>query len=126
MATSLRVSHRREFIRALLTGAAGLTVALPAFGQGGGPAPITATKLTDRIVALSGVGGNVGLIVGPDGLMMIDGGTANRAADLARAIAEVSPRMVQVLFNTHYHGDHVGSNELLGTQNARLRVIAHE
>jgi glyoxylase-like metal-dependent hydrolase (beta-lactamase superfamily II) len=32
--------------------------------------------------------------------------------------------MVQVLFNTHYHGDHVGSNEYLGKN--KVRIIAHE
>ena len=45
---------RREFVRALLGGVAGLTVTLPAFAQGRGgqePAPITATKLTDRMAA---------------------------------------------------------------------------
>lgn len=122
-------TKRREFVRALLGGVAGLTITLPAFAQGrggGAPAPITATKLTERIVAFSGAGGNVGLIIGPDGLLMIDGGTTNRAPDLARAIAEASPRPVQVLFNTHFHGDHVGSNELLRRNYPALRVIAHE
>jgi cyclase len=117
-------ANRREFIRALLGGAAGLTLTYPLFGQGGAPASITATKLTDRVVALAGNGGNVGLVIGPDGLVMIDGGNAPRAADLAKAIAEISPRMVQVLFNTHYHFDHTGSNEHLGRSKAR--IIAHE
>lgn len=117
-------TNRREFIRALMSGAAGLTLTYPAFGQGRGPAPITVTKLTERIVALSGVGGNVGLVIGPDGLVQIDGGTANRAADLATSIAAVSPRMVQALFNTHYHFDHTGSNEYLGKN--KIRIIAHE
>jgi cyclase len=118
-------THRREFVRALLTGAAGLTLTWrPAGAQGRGPAPITATKITDRIVVLSGNGGNEGIVIGPDGLVMIDGGLAPRAADLAKAIAEISPRLVQVLFNTHYHFDHVGSNEHLGAQ--KVRIIAHE
>ena len=39
-------THRREFVRALLTGAAGLTPTWrPAGAQGRGPAPITATKI---------------------------------------------------------------------------------
>jgi cyclase len=130
-------SDRREFLVALLSGAAGLTITRPAFGQNaqgqgaaagrggrGGPAPVTATKLADRLVVLGGTGGNVGLVIGPEGLLMIDGGTANRAADLGKAIAEISPRMVQLLFNTHYHFDHVGSNEYLG--NKTVRIIAHE
>ena len=111
---------RRAFLEALITGAAGLTITLPAFGQGRGPAPITATKLTDRIAVLSGAGGNVGVLIGNEGIVMIDGGVANRAMDLVAAVAQISPRMVQVLFNTHYHFDHVGSNELLGTRGVRI------
>ena len=119
------VDSRREFLRALLGGAAGLSVTLSgrAFGQAP-PAPaITATKLTDRLVVLANAGGNVGLVVGPEGVLMVDGGLPNRAADVATAVAEISPRMVQVLFNTHYHGDHVGSNEFLGKN--KVRIIAH-
>jgi glyoxylase-like metal-dependent hydrolase (beta-lactamase superfamily II) len=117
-------SNRREFIVALLGGAAGLTVTSTAFGQGAAPPPITATKLTDRLVVLSGAGGNVGLVIGADGLLMIDGGLANRAADLAREIAAIDGRRVQVLFNTHYHGDHTGSNEFLGKN--KVRIVAHD
>jgi cyclase len=117
-------SNRREFICTLLSGAAGLTLRYPAFGQGGAPAAITATKLTDRVIALSGNGGNIGLVIGDGGVVMIDGGNAPRAGDVAKAIAEISPRMVQVLFNTHYHFDHTGSNEYLGKN--RIRIVAHE
>jgi glyoxylase-like metal-dependent hydrolase (beta-lactamase superfamily II) len=116
-------SDRREFLRAVLAGSLGLTITHSAFGQGRGPA-ITATRLTDRIVALSGGGGNVGLVVGPEGLVQIDGGTASRTVEIGAAVAEIDPRMVRVLFNTHYHFDHVGSNERLGQRGAR--IIAHE
>jgi cyclase len=113
-------TKRRDFIAALIGGAAGLTISWPVFGQ----AALTATKLTDTLATISGAGGNVGLLIAPDGLFMIDGGLANRAADVAAAAAQVSPRMVQVLFNTHYHFDHVGSNESLGMRG--VRIIAHE
>jgi len=73
---------RRAFLEALLTGAAGLTITWPAYGQGQGPAPITATKLTDRIAVLSGAGGNVGVLVGNDGVLLIDGGIATREMDV--------------------------------------------
>ena len=116
--------RRRAFLEALITGAAGLTITWPASGQGRGPAPIAASKLTDRIAVLSGAGGNVGVLAGADGLVMTDGGLANRAMDVVAAAAQISPRMVQVLFNTHYHFDHVGSNELLGMRG--VRIIGHE
>jgi glyoxylase-like metal-dependent hydrolase (beta-lactamase superfamily II) len=115
---------RRAFFEAIITGAAGLTIAWPAFGQGRGPAPIAAGKLTERIAVLSGAGGNIAVVVGADGVLMIDGGLANRAMEVVAAAAQISPRMVQVLFNTHYHFDHVGSNELLGMRG--VRIVAHE
>jgi cyclase len=115
---------RRAFVEALITGTAGLTITWPAFGQGRGPAPITVSKLTERIAALSGAGGNIGVLVGIDGVLMIDGGLANRAMDVVAAAAQISPRMVQALFNTHYHFDHVGSNEFLGMRG--VRIVAHE
>jgi glyoxylase-like metal-dependent hydrolase (beta-lactamase superfamily II) len=120
------VSTRREFLVTLFGAAAGATLTCPVFAQGRGAAPgsITATKLTERVAVLSGDGGNIGLVIGNDGLLMIDGGLANRADDLLGEIGRISPRMVQVLFNTHYHGDHVGSNERLGRD--KVRIIAHE
>src|SRR5687768_14954936 len=106
---TLTPSDRRDFLRTLLTGAAGLTLAHPVsaravFAQapGRGPAPLSVTKLTDRIAVVGGAGGNIGVVLGPDGAMMIDGGLANRAADVAQTITSLTPRMVQVLFNTHY------------------------
>jgi glyoxylase-like metal-dependent hydrolase (beta-lactamase superfamily II) len=117
-------SNRREFIHALLGGAAGLTISSTVFGQGAAAPPITVTKLTDRLAVLSGAGGNVGLVIGSDGLLMIDGGLPNRVTDLAKAIAEIDGRRVQVLFNTHYHFDHTGSNEFLGKN--KVRILAHE
>jgi glyoxylase-like metal-dependent hydrolase (beta-lactamase superfamily II) len=119
-------SDRRDFLRTALGGAAGLTLARRAFAQApaAAPPPIVVTRLTDRVTVFGGDGGNVALVAGPDGLLMIDGGYDNRAAELARAIAGVDPRAVQVLFNTHYHFDHTGSNESLGAKHVRL--IAHE
>lgn len=117
--------HRRTFLLALMGSTVGLG-ARRAGAQAPAPAPpsIAATRITDRIVALSGNGGNVVVVIGAEGLLMIDGGLIGRGTDMARAVAAVSPQAVQVLFNTHYHFDHVGSNELVGAAGAR--IIAHE
>jgi cyclase len=113
---------RRDFLQTLLGGAA-VSIARRGFGQAP-PDPIVVTKLTDRIMMLSGDGGNVGLVTSDDGLLMIDGGYANRALELQKAIAEKDSRPVKILFNTHWHGDHVGSNELLGK--AGVKIMAHQ
>ncbi|HEY6347114.1 MAG TPA: MBL fold metallo-hydrolase [Bryobacteraceae bacterium] len=117
-------SDRRDFLRILIGGPAGLSIAYRAFGQTAAPDPIKATKLTERIVLFSGDGGNVGLVLADDGLMMIDGGYANRAVELQKSFNEADKHQVKVLFNTHWHGDHVGSNELLGK--AGVKIVAHQ
>lgn len=114
---------RRDFLRTLFGGVAGLSFTLDSFGQAP-PDPIRATKLTDRIALLAGDGGNVGLVIADDGLLMIDGGYANRALDLQKAVSQTDPHPVKILFNTHWHGDHVGSNEMLGK--AGVKIIAHQ
>lgn len=117
-------SNRRDFLQALLGGAAGLSFTYIASGQNAPPPPIQATKLTADLAVLMGDGGNVAVIIAPDGLMMIDGGLPNRAADMIKAVQEVDAHKVQILFNTHWHFDHVGSNEALGRAGAK--IIAHE
>jgi cyclase len=116
-------SDRRDFLRTLFGGAASLYFTSRGFGQAQ-PEPIRATKLTDRIAVLTGDGGNVGLVVAEDGLLMIDGGYANRAVELQSAVAQTGSHPVKILFNTHWHGDHVGSNELLGK--AGVKIMAHQ
>ncbi len=117
-------SDRREFLRALIGGAAGVTFTYTGWAQGT-PEPVKATKLSDRLALMTGDGGNVAVIVGDDGLMMIDGGLPERSNDLVKAIQEnVDAHPVRVLFNTHWHFDHTGSNEMLGKNGAK--IIAHE
>jgi cyclase len=116
-------TNRREFL-GLLTGGAlvGLSLAPVVFGQ---TAPaITATKLTDNFIHITGVGSNVLLVIGPDSLLMVDGGLKERSADLMKVVAAQSKLPVRTLFNTHWHWDHTGSNETLGKAGAK--IIAHE
>jgi cyclase len=65
------------------------------------------------------------VVTGPDGLVMINGGSSDRSADLLEAIAEhTGGKRVETLFNTDWHPDHTGSNEALGKAGAK--IIAHE
>jgi cyclase len=115
---------RREFFNVLAAGAAGVTFAWPGLGQQP-PAPVKAIKLSEHIAVLMGDGGNIGVVIGPDGLMMIDGGYAERSADLLKAVSEqVDAHKVTLLFDTHWHLDHVGCNETLGRAGAK--IMAHE
>ena len=123
MPTSQFDHHRRGFLRALLGAPAGLSLTLDAFGQGA--APIQAVKLSPKLALISGDGGNIAVVIAPDGLLMVDTGLAAQSAALLSAVADqVDTHQVRTVFNTHWHPDHVGGNETLGKAGAR--IIAHE
>ena len=112
---------RRDFLRTTL-GFTALPLLRTVLGQT--PPRIQPAKVTERIYMISGDGGNIGLILGDNGLMMIDGGYANRAGTLQQIVAGVDRHPVKILFNTHWHVDHAGSNELLGKDG--VKIIAHQ
>jgi cyclase len=111
-------SGRRDFLRTLAAGAASLSLSQA-------QTPITATKLADNYILISGAGSNVLLVTGPDGVLLVDGGSPEHSAELLKVVAEQSGgRKVQTLFNTHWHLESTGSNDALGKAGAK--IIAHE
>lgn len=87
--------------------------------------PLVATALPGKLLLVSGAGGNVVLGQDADGAVMVDGGTADRAAELhALALHETGARRIHTLVNTHWHPEQTGSNERLGKLGAR--IISHE
>jgi len=71
-----------------------------------------------------GNGGNVAIVMSDDGLMMVDGGFTERSAELLQAVSsQAASHPIRMVFNTHWHLDHVGCNETLGKSGAK--IIAH-
>jgi len=69
-----------------------------------------------------GRGGNLGVSAGPDGLLLVDSQFAELAERHLEALRELSPGAPVYLVNTHWHGDHVGGNAVLGAEAA---IVAH-
>ena len=63
---------------------------------------------------LAGRGGNIGLSIGDDGVVMIDDQFAPLTDRIVEAIGGISNGNIRFLINTHVHGDHVGGNENMG------------
>jgi len=63
---------------------------------------------------LMGSGGNIGVTVGDDGVVLIDDEFAPLTEKIKAAIAKLSPKPIRFLLNTHWHGDHTGGNENIG------------
>jgi glyoxylase-like metal-dependent hydrolase (beta-lactamase superfamily II) len=93
-------------------------------GQDFSQVEIKTEKLADNIYALFGAGGNIGILVGEDGVFMIDDQFAPLSDKIKAAINEISDHEVKYVVNTHFHYDHTGGNENLGDGGAI--IIAHE
>ena len=76
------------------------------------------------MVQRPGGGGNIGVQVGPDGVLLVDALFAPLADRLVAAIKEVTDEEIRFLINTHIHGDHVGGNENLA--NLGVLIFAHD
>jgi cyclase len=79
---------------------------------------IKTTKLAANFYTLEGLGGTVGVLTGPDGVLMVDDEFAPLSAKLAAAIKQVSDSPIRFVVNTHVHGDHTGGNENFGKMGA--------
>jgi cyclase len=115
---------RRSFLKAAVAGAAGVSLSLRALARSE-PEPIVAVPLRDNIVQITGAGGNVVAVTGPDGVLLIDSGVEERSKDLLKAVGKLpGGQHIHTLINTHWHWDHTGGNERLGKD--KVRIIAHE
>jgi len=101
-------------------------VALPASAQQPmfGSDKIVTTDLGSGVYMMVGAGGNLGVSVGDDGVILIDDQFAPMADKIRAAIREVSGGPVTYLLNTHWHGDHTGGNEVFGESGAV--IVAHD
>jgi cyclase len=102
----------------------GMAGALPAAAQNFEKVEIKTEKLADGIYMLSGAGGNIGLGVGDDAVFLIDDDYAPLTPKLLAAIAAITRQPVKFVLNTHWHFDHVGGNQGLGS--AGSLIVAHD
>jgi cyclase len=85
---------------------------------------IKTTKLAEDIYMLQGAGGNIGVCVGPEAVLVIDDQFAPLTDKIKAAITAISDKPIRFLFNTHFHGDHTGGNENFGK--AGVAIVAHD
>jgi cyclase len=84
---------------------------------------IKVIKITDHVYMLQGSGGNIGVSVGDDGIVIVDDEFAPLAPKIKEALKAISTKPIKFVINTHYHGDHTGGNEIFGRDGT---IIAHD
>ncbi|MEP7342122.1 MAG: MBL fold metallo-hydrolase [Acidobacteriota bacterium] len=91
-------------------------------GQDFSKVEMKATKVAGNIYMLEGSGGNIGVSVGPDGILIVDDQFAPLADKIKAALKQLGDGKLKFVINTHWHGDHTGSNAIFGVDST---IIAH-
>jgi glyoxylase-like metal-dependent hydrolase (beta-lactamase superfamily II) len=87
-------------------------------------APIVIHKVRDNISVLEGSGGNMAVLSGPDGKVLVDAGIGVSRDHVSAALAKIGPEPITHLINTHWHFDHTDGNAWLNQAGAK--IIAQE
>jgi len=98
-----------------LAGALLITAGLAFAQQDFANVEIKATRVKGNIYVLNGTGGNVGVSVGSDGILIVDDKFAP-LADKIRAALKGMGGEIKFILNTHFHGDHTGGNQVFGPE----------
>jgi len=90
----------------------GLTIAQQDFSK----VQIKTTHVAGHVYMLEGRGGNIGVSVGPDGVLIVDDEFAPLAEKIRAAIDKIGKGKLKFVLNTHHHGDHTGGNIAFGPE----------
>jgi cyclase len=85
-------------------------------------AEIKTTKVAGAVYVLEGVGGNIGVSAGPDGLLIVDDQFAPLADKIRAALKPLSSGPLRFVINTHFHFDHTHANPVFGRE---ALIVAH-
>ncbi len=92
-------------------------LAIPANAQGQpdfSKVEIKTTKVGNNLYTLEGTGGMIGVLAGPDGVLMVDSQFAPLTEKIVAAVRQISNNPIRFMINTHVHPDHTGGNENFG------------
>jgi cyclase len=88
-----------------------------------GAAPIVTTRLGDNLSMLSGPGGNVIVLYGPEGKLVVDSFVQPAWPALKKLLDQLGAAPVKLLIDTHWHFDHTDNNE--NFRKVGAAILAH-
>jgi len=84
---------------------------------------VKVSKVAGSIYMLQGAGGNIGVSIGEDGIVIVDDDYAPMAPKITAALKGITDKPLRFIINTHYHFDHAGGNAVFQPM---APIIAHE
>jgi cyclase len=88
------------------------------------PPRLETQKLSESLYLITGPGGNIAVLLGKDGVLLVDDQIAPMTPALKKAVSQITPLPVRFVINTHWHGDHTGGNAVLAQDGAV--IVAHD
>lgn len=86
---------------------------------------LSSIEVRENIYMLQmGTAGNVGVLAGDDGVVLIDDQFAPMTSRIMDAVTKISDQPIRYIFNTHWHGDHTGGNKNFGKLGPV--IVAHD
>jgi cyclase len=111
--------------RSMLTAGVSAAVGMSVIGRVlAADAKVGASKLNERLLFISGLGGNLVALRGDEGLLLVDSGAPEVTAQLQAELANFARgAKVHTVLNTHWHAPQTGGNDVFGAAGAR--IVAH-
>lgn len=97
---------------------------VPTMVNAAAKAKITTHAVRQNISVLEGSGGNIAVLTGKDGKLLVEAGFAVSRPAIAAALAAIDEQPITRLLNTHWHTDHTDGNAWLHSVGAE--ITAHE
>ena len=102
----------------------GQQAVMDAFGWNFDEAEITIEKISDNVHVLFGLGGNILVSTGDDGVLLVDDQMPELKYKILRSLRKIGGKSVDYVINTHWHFDHAEGNLAFGPDGAK--IVAHE
>jgi cyclase len=80
--------------------------------------PVEDRDLGHGVHMLESFGGNIGVLAGNEGVLLIDAEWPQLHDKVLAAVSHISPKPIRYLVNTHWHWDHVGADGLFAKAGA--------
>jgi glyoxylase-like metal-dependent hydrolase (beta-lactamase superfamily II) len=112
-----------------LAPAASVAFAQSATKKSSGRPPLGIEKIADDLFVIIGNGGNVGVLVTDEGVVLVDNKFEQDYDAILARVKSVTPQPVRYVITTHHHSDHSGGNtrfiqvaEIISHRNARANI----
>ena len=120
----------RNAVQSMVGPAVVVAVVIGIVVTGQQPESLSITSVKDGLYYINGVGGNVGVRVTSEGVILVDDKFPRNFSGIEAQLREVTRKPVKYVINTHHHGDHSGGNaeyiksaEIIAHENARRNMV---